>query len=60
MFEDAPAGIAAAQAAGASVLVITATHAHPLDTPHPGVADYAAFAPRVDADGGLRLVASGA
>ena len=60
VFEDAPAGIAAAEAAGASVLVITATHAHPLDTPHPGVADYAAFAPRVDADGGLRLVASGA
>ena len=60
VFEDAPAGIAAAEAAGASVLVITATHAHPLDTRHPGVVDYAAFAPRVDADGGLRLVATGA
>ena len=60
VFEDAPAGIAAAEAAGASVLVITATHAHPLDTPHPGVVDYAAVAPRVDADGGLRLAATGA
>ena len=60
VFEDAPAGIAAAEAAGASVLVITATHAHPLDTRHPGVVDYAAVAPRVDADGGLRLVATGA
>jgi sugar-phosphatase len=60
VFEDAPAGIAAAEAAGAAVLVITATHAHPLVTPHPGVGDYAAFAPGVDADGGLRLVAPGA
>ena len=60
VFEDAPAGIAAADAAGASVLVITATHAHPLDTRHPGVGDYAGIAPRVEADGGLRLVATGA
>jgi len=55
VFEDAPAGIAAAEAAGASVLVITATHAQPLDTRHPGIADYAALAPRIEADGALRL-----
>ena len=60
VFEDAPAGIAAAEAAGAGVLVITATHAHPLDTPHPGVAGYVGLATRVEADGGLRLVATGA
>ena len=60
VFEDAPAGIAAAEAAGASVLVITATHAHPLDTRHPGVVDYAAVAMRVDAGGALRLVSTGA
>ena len=60
VFEDAPAGIAAAEAAGASVLVITATHAHPLHTHHPLTADYAAIAARVDAGGGLRLLARGA
>jgi sugar-phosphatase len=56
VFEDAPAGIAAAQAAGASVVVITATHPRPLDTPHPTVPGYAALAPRIEADGALRLV----
>jgi sugar-phosphatase len=56
VFEDAPAGIAAAEAAGASVLVITATHAHPMDTRHPAVDGYTGFAPRIEADGALRLV----
>jgi len=55
VFEDAPAGIAAAEAAGASVLVISATHAHTMDTPHPVVGDYAAFIPKVDVGGALRL-----
>ncbi len=32
VFEDAPAGIAAAKAAGASVVVITAAHLHPYET----------------------------
>ncbi|MFL6700467.1 MAG: HAD-IA family hydrolase [Vitreoscilla sp.] len=59
VFEDAPAGIAAAQAAGASVLVITATHAHALDAQHPRIADYTTLATQVGADGALRLVASG-
>jgi sugar-phosphatase len=57
VFEDAPAGIAAAEAAGASVVVIAATHAHPLATPHALTRDYAALGARVDADGALRLVA---
>ena len=56
VLEDAPIGIAAAEAAGASVLVIGATHARPLDTPHPVIRDYTAVAPRVEADGGLRVV----
>jgi sugar-phosphatase len=57
VFEDAPAGIAAAVAAGAQLMVITATHAHPLDTPHVHTRDYAALASRIEADGRLRLVA---
>ena len=50
VFEDAPAGIAAGEAAGARVVVITATHSHRLETPHPGVTGY----------GPLRTTASGA
>lgn len=51
VFEDAPAGIAAAEAAGASVVVITATHSHPLETPHPGVSSYGPL--RVTPEGAL-------
>ena len=40
IFEDAPAGIAAAEAAGADVMVITATHGHPMETPHATTGDY--------------------
>ena len=51
VFEDAPAGIAAAEASGASVVVVTATHSHPMETRHPGVTGYGAL--RVTADGTL-------
>jgi sugar-phosphatase len=57
VFEDAPAGIAAAEAAGARVVVITATHAHPLATRHAPARDYARLGVLADAGGGLRLVA---
>jgi sugar-phosphatase len=40
VFEDAPAGIQAAEAAGAALIVVTATHKHPLDTHHPTIAGY--------------------
>ena len=40
VFEDAPAGIQAAEAAGAAVVVVTATHAYAVATEHPTVADY--------------------
>jgi sugar-phosphatase len=53
IFEDAPAGIEAAEAAGASVLVIRATHTAPLSSGHPGIVDFHEVA--LDLDGGLRL-----
>jgi len=40
VFEDAPAGILAAEGAGADVAVITATHHTPMVTPHLSVSDY--------------------
>jgi mannitol-1-/sugar-/sorbitol-6-phosphatase len=41
VFEDSAAGVAAAEAAGAMVVIITATHSHPVETRHPTVIDYA-------------------
>lgn len=40
VFEDAPAGIQAAEAAGAAVMVVTATHGHAVATRHPRIAGY--------------------
>ncbi|RRH94673.1 HAD family hydrolase [Mesorhizobium tamadayense] len=40
VFEDAPAGIAAGEASGASVMVISATHVHPVVTQHASIATY--------------------
>ncbi len=59
VFEDAPAGIAAAETAGASVVVITATHARAhapaLATRHALAPDYARLGVRADG-ATLRLV----
>jgi sugar-phosphatase len=55
VWEDAPAGIAAAEAAGATVVVVTATHAHPMVTPHPMVASYEGLTAGLDAAGRLTL-----
>lgn len=55
VFEDAPAGIRAAEAAGARVLVITATHNHAGGTPHPSVPGYGALTPRLDIASRLTL-----
>lgn len=49
VFEDAPAGIASGQAAGAAVVVITETHAHPVESPFPRIRDYRGIAARYDA-----------
>ena len=40
VFEDAPAGIASGRTAGAEVVVITATHTHPITTGYPHIRDY--------------------
>ena len=54
IFEDAPAGIEAAEAAGGAVAVVSATHAHPVVTPHFMFASYDRLTPLV-AQSGLRL-----
>jgi sugar-phosphatase len=56
VFEDAPAGIAAAEAAGAAIVVITASHSHPIETPHPRLPDYAAVTATPGPAGTLRLI----
>jgi sugar-phosphatase len=56
VFEDAPAGIAAAEAAGADVMVITATHRHAAETPHRSVSHYAKLVARPEPDGRLTVI----
>jgi sugar-phosphatase len=54
VFEDAPAGVLAGEAAGAQVVVITAAHRHPFETEHPTLADYSDVRVKIGPDG-LRL-----
>jgi mannitol-1-/sugar-/sorbitol-6-phosphatase len=54
IFEDADAGLRAAEAAGGTVVVITATHAHPVPTRHASFADFTGL--RAEATrGGVRI-----
>jgi sugar-phosphatase len=53
--EDSKAGIAAAEAAGCALLVISETHHHPLQTPHRTVRDYQDIEPRLDAEGRITI-----
>ncbi|MBL0372349.1 HAD family hydrolase [Rhizobium sp. KVB221] len=55
VFEDAPAGIQAAEAAGADVMVIKATHQHPMETPHASVHDYSLIQIDLDEQGRIRI-----
>jgi sugar-phosphatase len=55
VFEDATVGILAAEAAGADLLIITATHEQPIDTQHPTLAGYDVVAVSVDAASLIRL-----
>jgi sugar-phosphatase len=56
VFEDSPAGVAAAEAAAIPVIVITAAHPHPLPTPHPTLAAYTGLRVSVASDGRLQIV----
>ena len=51
VFEDAVPGIVAAEAAGAAVIVVTATHRHPIETRHPTIARYDELSGRLDLPG---------
>ena len=55
VFEDAPAGIEAAEAAGADVMIIKATHQHPIETTHSSINDYAAVEIGFDGAGRIRM-----
>ncbi|MDP2292845.1 MAG: HAD-IA family hydrolase [Actinomycetota bacterium] len=55
IWEDSPAGIAAAEASGGSVVVVSATHAEPTLTRHPTIEDYESLVVDVDPDGQLRV-----
>jgi sugar-phosphatase len=55
IFEDAPAGIAAAVAAHAPVVVITATHRHKFVSTHPSLRDFCAVSVAIGSDGLLYL-----
>jgi sugar-phosphatase len=50
VFEDAPAGIAAAEAAGCAVMVVTATHSHAIETKHSTIDGYVGIAATAAAD----------
>ena len=55
VWEDTLAGIGAAEAAGAAVMVVGATHSHPIETRHPVTVDYEGLTTSVDDSGALVL-----
>lgn len=55
VLEDSVAGIAAAEAAGANVLVVSTTHERPLAHAHPSIDDYAALDVVQGGDGRLQV-----
>ena len=55
VFEDVLAGVEAGEAAGADVMIITATHAHPLDSSHPKLGDYRDVLPHIGEGGRLSI-----
>ncbi|UXS33593.1 HAD family hydrolase [Agrobacterium tumefaciens] len=55
VFEDAPAGIQAGENMGATVVVINATHSHPIETPHHSIGGYGELDVVIGENGALRL-----
>ncbi|WP_404947048.1 HAD-IA family hydrolase [Rhizobium terrae] len=55
VFEDVLAGIQAGENAGADVMVITATHSHPVETGHPKIPGYLDVVPHIGDDGRLSV-----
>jgi sugar-phosphatase len=55
VFEDAPAGIQAGERAGASVVMINATHSEPHDTQHLAIGNYEALKITPSPEGDLRI-----
>ena len=55
VFEDATVGILAAEAAGANLMIVTATHEQPIETLHGTLAGYDMVVASVDAGGLIRL-----
>ena len=55
VFEDAPAGILAGEASGASVVVITATHTHKHDTALATIPDYTGYKALTGSDGRVSI-----
>jgi sugar-phosphatase len=51
VFEDATVGILAAEAAGADLLIVTATHDQPIETVHATLAGYEGLTARLDEQG---------
>jgi sugar-phosphatase len=59
VFEDSAAGISAAEAAGADVVVVTSTHRKPMATRHVAILDFRAVRSHVDEGGKMVLSVSG-
>jgi len=60
IFEDAAVGIAAGEAAGAKVMVVTATHLHPFDSHHASISNYHTMRAIADGNGFMLLENTGA
>ena len=55
VWEDAPAGTAAARAAGMACIVVGAAHTHPIETDNPVIPGYDALEVLIEPGRGLQL-----